>query len=141
MAKVIRKVLRSPILTVDLPLRMFVRAARLQGVSAFELSNLRYYIEDHRQGAFEFGAPNSVVEAVTGQPAEDFETTVRRYLAMPFARRTFANRLRALTQFSLVPLTPGYNFQQFERQALYPVQSNPQFVMGSDRWRAEHVVL
>ena len=42
-------------------------------------------------------------------------TTVRRYLAMPFARRTFANRLRALMQFSLVSLTPGYNFQQFER--------------------------
>jgi uncharacterized protein YbjT (DUF2867 family) len=66
MAKVIRKVLGSPILTVALPLWMFFRAARLQGVSAFELSNLRYYIEDHKQGAFEFGAPNNVVEEVTG---------------------------------------------------------------------------
>jgi uncharacterized protein YbjT (DUF2867 family) len=138
MAKVIRKVLGSPILTVDLPLWMFFRAARLQGVSAFELSNLRYYIEDHKQGAFEFGAPNNVVEEVTGQPAEDFETTVRRYLAMPFARRTFANRLRALMQFSLIPFTPGYNFQQFERQQLYPVLSVSQFVMSSDLWRAEH---
>jgi uncharacterized protein YbjT (DUF2867 family) len=138
MAKVIRKVLGSPVLTVDLPLWMFVRAARLQGVSAFELSNLRYYIEDHRQGAFEFGAPNTVVEEVTGQPAEDLETTVQRHLAMPFARRTMANRLRDLMQFSLVPLTPGYDFQQFEREDLYPVQSKLRFVMSSDRWRAEH---
>ncbi|MDX2215163.1 MAG: NmrA family NAD(P)-binding protein [Oculatellaceae cyanobacterium bins.114] len=41
-------------------------------------------------------------------------------------------------QISLVPFTPGYNFQQFERETLYPVQSQPQFVMSSDRWRAEH---
>jgi hypothetical protein len=57
---------------------------------------------------------------------------------MPFARRTFANRLRALMQFSLIPFTPGYNFQQFERQQLYPVLSVSQFVMSRDRWRAEH---
>jgi uncharacterized protein YbjT (DUF2867 family) len=138
MAEVIRKVLDRPILTVDLPLWMFLRAARLQGVPSFDLSSLRYYIEDHKQGAFEFGAPNTVVEEVTGQPAEDFETTVQRYLALPFARRTLANRLRAFLQFSLVPFTPGYNLNQFEHEQLYPVPVKPQFVMSSDRWRIEH---
>jgi nucleoside-diphosphate-sugar epimerase len=28
---------------------------------------------------------------------------------------------QTLMQFSLVPLTPGYDFQQFERENLYPV--------------------
>lgn len=137
MAGIIRTVLKRPILTIQLPLWMFFRAARLQGVSAYELSNLRWYIQDHRQGAFELGAPNTVVEEVTGQPAESFETTVRRYLAQPFARTTLTNHLRALLQFGLVPLTPGPDFAQFERESLYPVPVAPRFVMGSDRWHAE----
>jgi NAD(P)H dehydrogenase (quinone) len=138
MAVVIRKVLGSPVFAFNLPWWMFERAARLQGVSAFEVGSLRYYIEDHKQGAFEVGAPNHVVEEVTGQPPEDFETTVRRYVAMPFARRTFANRLRAFGQFNLVPFTPGYSLDRFERDHFFPMPSNPQFVMGSDRWHAEH---
>jgi len=141
MADVVQKVLGGPILKVELPLWMFLRAARLQGVPAFDLNNLRHYIEDHKQGAFEFGAPNTVVEELTGQPAENFETTVRRYLALPFARRTLANRLRAFLQFSLVPFTPGYDLNQFDQKHLYPVISDPQFVMSSDRWHAEHATV
>jgi len=102
------------------------------------VGSLRYYIEDHKQGAFEFGAPNHVVEEVTGQPPENFEATVRRYAAMPFARKTIANRLRAFVQFNLVPFTPGYNLDWFEREHFLPVSPNPQFVMSSDRWHAEH---
>ncbi|MBW4555180.1 MAG: NmrA family NAD(P)-binding protein [Trichormus sp. ATA11-4-KO1] len=137
-AKTVRKVLKSPVFAVNLPWWMFERAARLQGVSAFELSNFRYYIEDHKQGAFEFGAPNDVVEDLTGHPAEDFETTVRRYAAMPFARKTFANRLRAFLQFNLVPFTPGYNLDRFEREHFHPMPPAPQFVMSSDHWQVKH---
>ncbi|MBE9007477.1 transcriptional regulator [Fortiea sp. LEGE XX443] len=137
MVKVVRKVLGNPVLAVNLPMWMFLRAARLQGVSAFELSNFRYYLEDHKQGAFEFGAPTDVVEELTGQPPEEFETTVRRYAAMPFARKTFANRLRAFWQFNLVPFTPGYNLDRFERQHFQPMPPVLQFAMRSDRWRVE----
>ena len=140
MAGVIRKVLGSPVFAVNLPWWMFERAARLQGVSAFEVGNLRYYIEDHKQGAFEFGAPNHVVQEMTGQSPEDFETIVRRYAALPFARKTFANRLRAFVEFNLVPFTPGYNLNRFEREHFFPIPSAPQFVMSSDRWRAEHAL-
>lgn len=138
MVGVVRKVLGSRVLAVNLPLWMFFRAARLQGVSAFELNNFRYYLDDHKQGAFEFGAPTAVVEELTGHPVEDFETTVRRYAAMPFARQTFANRLRAFLQFNLVPFTPGYNLERFEREHFHPMPPVPQFAMSSDRWRIEH---
>jgi uncharacterized protein YbjT (DUF2867 family) len=136
MLEIIRKVLGHPVLAVHLPWWMFERAARLQGVAAFELSGFRYYMEDHKQGAFELGAPNTVVEELTGQPAEDFETTVRRYAALPFARKTFANWFRVFMNFSLVPFTPGYNLGRFERRL--PVSPAPQFAMGNNRWLAEH---
>jgi NAD(P)H dehydrogenase (quinone) len=138
MAGVVRKVLGSPAFPVNMPIWMFVKAARLQGVSVFDVSSLRYYIEDHKQGAFEFGAPTDVVQELTGQPAEDFETTVRRYVAMQFARKTFANRLRAFVNFNLVPFIPGYDLDRFERQQFHPVPPVPQFAMSNDRWQAEH---
>jgi NAD(P)H dehydrogenase (quinone) len=139
MAAVIGRVVGNPVLAFNLPWWMFERAARLQGVSAFEVGSLRYYIQDHRQGAFELGAPNHVVEELTGQPPEEFETVVRRYAALPFARKTFANRLRAFLQFNLVPFTPGYGLDRLEGKQLLPVQSKPRFVMNSDRWRSEHM--
>ena len=138
MADVVRKVLGSPVLPVNLPIWMFVRAARLQGVGPFDLSSLLYYFEDHKQGAFEFGAPTNVVQELTGRPAEDFETTARRYAALPFARKTFANRLRAVVNFNLVPFTPGYNLNRFEGEQFHPVPPLPQFAMSNDRWKVEH---
>ncbi|MFQ4138125.1 NmrA family NAD(P)-binding protein [Nodosilinea sp. PGN35] len=138
MVPIIRKVLRSPVLAINLPLWMFLRTARLQGVSAFELSSFRYYLEDHKQGAFELGAPTDVVQTLTGQPPETFETTVRRYAALPFARRTFANRLRAFINFNRVPFTPGYNLDRFEREQFHPRPPVPQLAMGDLQWQASH---
>jgi NAD(P)H dehydrogenase (quinone) len=138
MVSVIRKVIGSPVFAVNMPLWMFLRAARLQGVSAFELSSFCYYIEDHKQGAFEWGAPNDVVQELTGQPPEDFEITVKRYAALPFARKTFVNRARAFVNFNLVPFSPGYNLDQFERQQFHPLPPVPRFAMRDNRWQSEH---
>ena len=94
MAAILQNVLGHRVRSVEMPLWMFVRAARLQGVSAYELSGLRYYIEDHKAGAFERGAPNDDVLRVTGRAPESFETTARRYAASPRARRNGSNRAR-----------------------------------------------
>jgi len=137
MVKIIRKVLGGPVFAVNIPWWMLTRAARQQGVNPFDLSSLRYYVEDHKQGAFEFGAPTNVVQELTGKSAEDFETTVRRYAALPFAHRTFANRLRAFASFNLVPFSLGYNLDRFEREQFHPVQVSPQFAMSNERWKVE----
>ncbi len=118
---------------------MFLKVARMQGVDPFLLSGFRYYLQDHRRGAFEFdGGTNNVVEQVTGRPAEDFETTARRYASLPFARRTFSNRLRALANFALVPFHPGYNLDRYDRQQLHPVPPHPRLAIDDERWKSEH---
>lgn len=137
MAGVVRTVLRQPVFAVAMPFWTFARAARLQGVTAFELLAFRYYLEDHKQGAFEFGAPTNVVEELTGRPAEDFDTTARRYAAMPFARKTFANRLRALVNFNRVPFSPGYDLDRHEREQFHPVPRQPKYAMQNERWKAQ----
>lgn len=136
MARTISKVLGQSLSAVNMPFWMFARAARLQGVAPFELLWFRYYIEDHKQGAFAFGAPTDTVEELTGRPAEDFETTTRRYAAMPFAQRTLANRFRAFANFVRVPFTRGYGLDRHEFEHFHPVPPNPLYAMEDNQWRA-----
>jgi hypothetical protein len=102
------------------------------------LSNLRYYIDDHRRGAFELGAPTTDVLDVTGRPAEDFETIARRYATLPSNRRTLGNWLREFAQLLIAPFSPGYNFGRYDRQLRRPFPSDPQFAPESGVWRREH---
>jgi NAD(P)H dehydrogenase (quinone) len=140
MAAVIQKVVGSKVMPASLPWWMFERAARIQKVSAFEISSLRYYVEDHKQGAFAYGAPNEDVLRLTGSPAEDFEVTVRRYEAMPFVQKTFANRLRAFINFNRVPFTLGYGLDKFEQTLKFPPADAPLYAMESREWKNTHPI-
>ena len=99
MAAVLSRVLKRKVWHLDMPMWMFLKAMRALGISAFEQTGIRHYIEDHKRGAFEFGAPTNHVLEVSGQPPEDFETIARRYAARPEVRRTFGNGLRAFGDF------------------------------------------
>jgi NAD(P)H dehydrogenase (quinone) len=83
------------------------------------ISGVRYYIDDHKRGAFEFGAPTSDVLDVTGRPAEDFDTIARRYAALPGNRCTLGNRLRH-AQFMLTPLSPAFDLDRCDRELRWP---------------------
>jgi len=117
-----------------------MKAARMGGLSIDLMSNLRYYIDDHKRGVFELGAPTTDVLEVTGRPAEDFETIARRYAAQPRNRRTFGNWLREFAQFMIVPLSPGFNLDRYDRELRRPFPSAPQFALGSEIWRREHAI-
>ena len=139
MAEVIERTLGRRVRAFDLPFWMLLKVARRQGIDPFELSSLRDYMEDHRRGVFEFeGGVNDTVRELTGTPAEDFEVTVRRYAAMPFARRTPARRLRAMADFLLTPFLPGYNLAAYERALRAPTPDAPLFSADSALWRREH---
>jgi hypothetical protein len=102
------------------------------------MSNVRYYIDDHKRRAFELGAPTSDVLDVTGRPAEDFETIARRYAALPHSWRTFGNWIRELAQFVITPLSLGFNLDRYDRELRRPFPSESQFATDSDIWRREH---
>lgn len=137
-ARTMGKVVDSPVLPVRIPFWMFVRSARLQGVDPFEISGYRFYMEEHRRGAFEFdGGVNDVVRDLTGTPAEPFETTVARYAGMPFARRTLANRVRAFLQFNRVPFQRGWNLDKFDRDHLFPIPPAAAYSSNNETWKSE----
>ena len=140
MAEAIGRAVGRTVRVVPTPTWLFMKAARMAGISIEVLSSVRYYIEDHRRGAFEVGAPTTDVLDVTGRSPEDFETIARRYATMPGNQRTFRNWLRTVAQFWITPLSPGFNFDRYDRELRRPFPSEPQFASESKVWRREHSI-
>ena len=138
MAQAIGRAVGRTVRVVPTPTWLLMKTARLGGLPIDMFSGVRYYIDDHKRGAFELGAPTTDVLDVTGRPAEDFESIARRYAAQPDNRRTFGNGLRQLGQFMLTPLSPGFNFRRYDRELRRPFPSQPQLAPESRVWRREH---
>lgn len=138
MADAVGRALGRSVRVLPTPIWLFMKSARLGGFPIDIFSDFRYYIEDHRRGAFEIGAPTSDVLDVTGRPPEEFETIARRYAALPQNRRTLANWLRTFTQFMAAPMSPGYNFRRYDRELRRPLPSQPELAFESAVWQLEH---
>jgi uncharacterized protein YbjT (DUF2867 family) len=138
MARAIGRAVGRSVRVVPTPTWLFMKGARMAGIPINVLSNVRYYIDDHRRGAFEMGAPTTDVLDVTGRPPEDFETIARRYAAQLRNQRTVGNWLREFAEFMISPLRPGFDFDRYDRELRRPFPSKPQFAPESDVWRREH---
>ncbi len=132
------KVIGRRVRALNAPGWLLNKVAGYRGEPRYDMAVFRHYLVDHREGAFEYGAPTDVVREVTGRPAEDFETTVRTYAAGPEARRTGAAFRKAFGEFMLAPLWRGYDHDAFERQlGLVPPTGAP-YAMQDEAWRAGH---
>jgi hypothetical protein len=138
MAEAIGRAVGRRVRAVPAPIWLFMKSARVAGLPIDELSNIRHYVEDHKNGAFESGAPTADVLDVTGRPPEDFETIARRYAAQPRNQRTLSNWVREFTQFMMAPLMPGFNLDRYDRELRRPFPSAPRFAVESAIWRGEH---
>ena len=138
MANAIGRAVGRSVRAVPTPAWMFLKGARMLGIPIDTLRSVRFYIDDHKRGAFELAAPTTDVLDVTGRPAENFETIARRYAALPHNQRTLGNWLREFAQFLITPFSPGYNFDRYDRELRSPLPCEPQFAPESEVWRGEH---
>ena len=138
MAKAIGRAVGRSVRVVPTPIWLFMKAARMGGMSIDVMSNVRYYIDDHKRGAFELGAPTTDVLDVTGRSPEDFETIARHYAVHPRNKQTLGNWLREFAQFMIAPLSPGFNLDRYDRELRRPFPSEPHFATEGKVWRSEH---
>jgi len=138
MVQILGRVLQRKVVKMPMPRWLLLKAARMQGATIHEMSAFVHYLEDHRQGAFEAGAPTDDVLRVTGRPAETFEETARRYAARPEARATVGMRLKAWVDFMRTPLSAGFDLAGYERGLYAPVPSRTLYAMQDGRWRGSH---
>lgn len=138
MTEIIGRVVGRRVRHVRPPMWMFYKAARRGGIDERTLSTIRHYIHEIDAGTFAFGGPTGDVFEVTGRQPEDFETIVRRHAALPQARQSFRNTLRALGEFMLTPFLPGLDPIRYERERDFPSLPSARFDLESERWKAEH---
>jgi NAD(P)H dehydrogenase (quinone) len=136
-----RAVGRRSVKVLPTPPWLFMKTARMGGLPIDVMSNVRYYIDDHKRGAFELGAPTTDVLDVTGRFPEDFETIARRYAALARNQRTLGNWLRQFGEFMMAPLSPGFNLGRYDLELRRPFPSQPQFAPDSKIWRREHEIV
>lgn len=120
----------------EMPMWLFLKAARMQGVPATELSGFRFWVQDHKQGAFAFHGLTDHVERVAGCPPEPFAATARRYALLPQARVTFGSRARAFLDFMRTPMAPGYDLNRFDREAGVSAPARACLAMQDPVWKA-----
>ena len=139
MGRIVATAVGHGVLPINMPIWMLSKVAQQQGVDPFEISSIRFYMQDMADGTFEFeGGVTNVVEELTGTPAESFETTARRYAALSFARQTLSNRLKAFINFNLVPFYPGTKFDKWDRRMAFPTAAAASLAIADERWRVEH---
>jgi len=130
------KVLGRRVRYVDLPSWMFRKAMRALGISAFEQSQLRYYLEDYRRNAFAVNAPTDAVREVGGRPAEELESIVRRHASSRReARRTVTGTARALWNLTRILFTPPLDLDRVERIQGHPRIAKAELALDSEAWR------
>lgn len=140
MAHIMGEVLGRTVRHVRLPLWMFYKAAGIDGIDRFLLSQLAFYMQEHDRGTFAMGAPTSHVLEVTGRQPESFEVITRRYAAQSPARRTTGSVLKTFADFMSVPMRPGLNARRFADTLWMPKPERPLLSADSALWKEEHGV-
>jgi uncharacterized protein YbjT (DUF2867 family) len=138
-AGTLTKILERKVTYRDSSVKMFSKAAKALGISEFEISQIRYYADELRHGAFEVGAPTDHVELVTGQPPESFEQTARRYLRDPsliHSKLTNGGRVDAVAFMIRMLLSRVPDLDRWERTRGHPVLKDAVPAQASPDWRA-----
>ncbi|MBT3885736.1 MAG: NmrA family NAD(P)-binding protein [Rhodospirillaceae bacterium] len=137
-AEIFGHVLGRDVRYKDVPFKIFTKAAVAQGFSLLELSQLRYYVEDIKSGAFAAGGPTDHVLEVSGQAPEDFEAIARRYIdnpALVHASIRIGSKAQAIRFLVKMLVTKAPDLDGWERDRGYPLLGDAVLAEASSEWR------
>jgi len=140
MSAILSKVLDRKVRALEMPMWLFLKAARMQGVGPNELSGFRYWVQDHKQGAFAFCSPTDHVLRVTGRQPENFEAIARRYAILPEAKRSLGATMRAFADFMRTPLSAGYNLDRYDEDHGFSAPYGSRLAMQDSDWKARRSI-
>lgn len=138
-ATVLARLMNRKVVYKDVPFAAFSRAALAMGFPLDELVHVERYAAELRGGAYAFGAPNDHVARVTGDAAEPFEDTARRYLAYPdliYPGLRAGSKLQALGLLARMLTTRTPDRARWEKQRGYPLLGNAELAHDAAAWRA-----
>ncbi|MGH1352592.1 MAG: NmrA family NAD(P)-binding protein [Methyloligellaceae bacterium] len=122
----------------DAPMKMFLKAVTAQGFPKFEIAQVRYFMEELKNGVFATGAPTDHVEMLSGRKPEDFETIARRYIANPSLVHPdlqTGTMFQAIKFLIKMMMTRVPDLDAWERDQNHPALKNPQLAHESSIWK------
>ena len=138
-ASVMGDVLGRKVSYRDISERMLGKAFRSMGFPIGMTTQLRYYADEYRRGAFAVNAPTNAVREVGGREPEDFAAIAARVVAeRPEAQVSIGSRLTALRNFARILLTPAPDFDAAERERDHVLIKDGAFARDHDAWRRAH---
>ena len=138
-AAVFSKVLERRVTYRDVPFSMFAKAAKAQGFPLFDISQMAYFTEELKRGAFAAGGPTDHVEEVCGAPAESFENTARRYFEQPHLVHPDIKKGNPLSAFGFMAkmlFTPSPDVKRWEHNRGHPQLVSPALSFEDQQWLA-----
>ena len=123
--------------------KMMTKALRANPPSNYSeaaVSQLAIYADEYRRGAFAVNAPTQDVQTLAHQPAEPFESIVRRYVAaQPDLQPSLSGRLSAMLKFLKIVVTPALDLNRVKRDRDYVELARPAFCQDDDTWLETHM--
>jgi len=139
MSDVYTHVLGRKVKYQDVPFKIFVKAALAQGFPLMDISQVRYYAEELKNGAFEIAAPTDHIEQVTGNKPETFEETTRRYFQNPALIHhslKIGSKLEAMAFMVKMLTTRVPDLGAWEQSHGHPLLKKPVLAQDSRDWLA-----
>ena len=138
MANILTDVVGRKVTYQDASLKMYLKAAKVQGVSDFEISHIGFYSKEIRGGTYAVGAPTDHVQQICGRLPESFETAARRYIAQPdliAPGLKAGTKLEALTFLVRMMLTRAPDPVAWAQERGHPMLRDPLLAHDSRDWR------
>ncbi len=136
-ATIFAKVLGRKVTYKDVPFETFTKAAQALGFSRFDISQVKHFTEELRNGAFAFGEVTSHVELVTGTKPESFEDTARRYFNRPAlidpSLRT-GNKLSTIAFIFKMMRTKPFDTEEWEQFRDHPATDKHHLAHEDPEW-------
>jgi uncharacterized protein YbjT (DUF2867 family) len=138
-AKTFAKVLQRRVVYKHIPWYLLAKVGRALGLPDFQLEQVHWYVQEYQKNAFGIGAPTEVVERIGGRVPEDFETIVRRYVAVsPNISRGPLSIARAMMTMTRAMLTPAIDLERYARVHELPRLGGHALAAQSPRWVGSH---
>ncbi len=139
MATTLSKILGRKVRYNNISEKLFVKAMLANGFPLPMISQLALYCEEYRRGTFAVHSPTTIVQDLTGRPAEDFETLARRLIVNdPDGSPSLGGKLRALSGFAKMLMTRAPDLEEFERDRDHVLLEKPAFAKDHPTWRQNH---
>ena len=99
------RVLGRKVTELALPNSIFWKACSQMGMEPYAVAQFQFYVIDFQNNLFDY-EPTDVVEKLTGRPAENIDTTVRRYFEKANQMESsFEGKMKAIKTFLQIGIT------------------------------------